>query len=174
MQLTASTAAATGLGPVLASQTIDIRTTSLPPGGVSMWSTEREYRLAGAKDGIDTFASVSDALRAASQLSAGSMPGLAVVTWRGGYRLHDVHAASRTYFHNSPHGPLPPITRETARSSVPFAAGNLRASGVGGSSSPAVVRSKDLVALVDGPRVFMPNASNTWAGRPRLVESQLS
>lgn len=155
-------------GPVLASQTIDIATSALPPGGTAIRMTEREFRLAGARDGIDTFSSVYDAITAARTLSAGEMPGLAVVTWRGGYRLHDVHASSRSYFSTSPHGQYAPITRETARSSVPFAAGNLRI-GSDGRHNPAVVRSDALVALVDGERAFVPG-SESWAGRPRLVE----
>ncbi len=158
------------MGTVLASQTIDVKTSPNPPGGVVVWSTEREYRLAGATNGIDVFTSVDDAIDAARQLSAGDMPGLAVLTWRGGYRLHDVHTSSRTYVSTSPHGTLPPATRQTKRSSVPFAAGNLRESGPGTSATPAVVRADALVALVDGDRVFRPMPGNTWAGRPRLGE----
>lgn len=174
MQLAAPTTtapAASAPGAVLASQTIDVRATTTPPGGTTMWSTERFYRLAGARDGIDAFANASDAIRAASQLSAGSMPGLAVVAWRGGYRVHDVHASSRTYWSNSPHGSLPPITRETSRSSVPFAAGNLRTSGT--RHDPAVARSEALVALVDGARVFAPS-TDRWAGRAKLVEGTVA
>lgn len=160
---------AVGTGTVLASQTIDMSVTSQPTGGVTMVSTDREFRLAGARDGIDTFTSVADAISAASQLSVGDMPGLAVVSWRGGFRVHDVHTVSRTYWSTSPHGDLPPQTRETSRSSVPFAAGNIRPGDPGSTSSPAVTRSDLLVALVDGSRVFVPT-SGTWAGRPRLGE----
>lgn len=173
MQLAATTAraASAATGAVLASQTIDMRATALPHDNVSVWSTEREFRLAGARDGIATFTSATDAIRAASQLSAGAMPGLAVVEWRGGYRVHDVHATSRTYWSNSPHGPFPPVTRETSRSSVPFAAGNLRPDG--NAHTPAVARSEALVALVDGARVFTPS-TDRWAGRPKLVEGTVA
>jgi hypothetical protein len=167
MQLSAAAA-----GRVLASQTIDVRTQPLPvDNGATMVATEREFRLAGARDGIDTFASLDDALAAAGALSAGSMPGLAVLTWRGGYRIYDVHASSRTYRSTSPHGPLPPITRETGRSSVPFAAGNIRPSAGGSANTPAVVRDRDLVALVDGSRVFVPSTAKSWAGMPVLVDA---
>lgn len=172
MQLSAigATTAAATASPLIASQTIDMTATTRPGGATSMWLTEREYRLAGARNGIDTFSSVYDALAAARTLSTGAMPGLAIVEWRGGYRIHDVHAASRTYWSSSPHGNLPPITRETKRSSVPFAAGNLRMGEAGGRFSPAVVRDDSLVALVDSDRIFVPS-SDAWAGRPRLVET---
>jgi hypothetical protein len=173
MQLHTLVAAAPArTGTVLASQTIDILHRPFPGGGASLWSTEREYRLAGERAGIDTFASVYDAVRAARTLSTGDMPGLAVVSWRGGFRLHDVHASSRTYFSSSSHAPVPPITRETKRSSVPFAAGNLRmGDGQGGRYNPAVVRDDSLVALVDGERLFVPSSDASWAGKPRLVEA---
>ncbi|MBC7461517.1 MAG: hypothetical protein H7287_09160, partial [Thermoleophilia bacterium] len=95
------------------------------------------------------------------------------VAWRTGFRLFDVHTSSRTYFSVSPAaGPAPaPLTRETRHSSVPFAAGNVRAADAGHHNSPAVVRSSDLVALVDGSRTFRPDARSTWAGQPRLVEA---
>ncbi len=170
MQL-ASPSVATAGATVLASQTINVSATSNPAGHTTMWSTEREFRLAGAHDGLDTYASVYDAVRAASALSAGEMPGLAVVHFRGGYRVHDVHTASRTYWSNSPHGPMPPITKLTSKSSVPFAAGNVRPSDAPGNRhSPAVVRDSSLVALIDGDRAFVPSKDLTWAGRPRLVE----
>jgi hypothetical protein len=169
--LPVSSTTALAPGAVLASQTIDITARPFPGGGATMWSTEREYRLAGARDGIDTFSSVYDAVRAARTLSRGEMPGLAVVAWRGGFRIHDVHAASRTYFSSSTHAPVPPITRVTRRSSVPFAAGNLRmGNGAGGRYNPAVVRNDALVALVDGERLFVPSTDANWAGRPRLAE----
>lgn len=171
MQITpAATSSPVAPGLVLASQTIDIRSVSNPPGGVTMWSTEREFRLAGAREGIDTYTSLQDAISAARQLSAGDMPGLAVVQFRGGFRVHDVHATSRTYLATSTHGAIPPSTRLTGRSSVPFAAGNIRAGEQAATSTPAVVRSDRLAALVDGERVFLPFADRTWAGRPRLVE----
>jgi hypothetical protein len=149
--------AALPAGPLLASQTIDVRGTTQPSGATTMWATERSFRLAGALD-------------AAGTLSAGDMPGLAVISWRGGYRLHDVHTASRTYWSTSPHGTRPPITRETQRSSVPFAAGNIRPTSIDGRNSPAVVRSSAFMALVDGDRVFVPDTTKTWAGNPQLVE----
>lgn len=167
MQINAS--AARPATTVLASQSIDMRTHTTPPGGVTMWVTERDYRLAGATNGIDTFTSLQDAIDAARQLSAGDMPGLAVMNWRGGFRVHDVHAVSRTYWSNSPHGDMPPMTKLVRRSSVPFAAGNLRDSKPGSSSSPALVRSERLAALVDGDRVFVPT-DRSWAGRPTLGE----
>jgi hypothetical protein len=168
----ATDAAAMRTGAVLASQTIDIAARPFPGGGASMWSTEREYRLAGAHDGIDTFASVYDAVRAARTLSAGEMPGLAVVAWRGGFRVHDVHASSRTYWSSSTHAPIPPITRETRRSSVPFAAGNLRMGDpVQGRFNPAVARDAARVALVDGERLLAPSRDASWGGKPRLVEA---
>lgn len=169
MQLNATKISA-GTREVLASQTIDIRSTSLPTGGMTVTATEREYRLAGAREGIDTFTSFTDALQAARALSRGSMPGLAIMEFRGGYRVHDVHAASRTYLSNSPHGHFPPMTRELGRSSVPFAGGNLRPTGDALPHSPAVLRSEKLAALVDGTRVFIPDANATWAGRPVLTE----
>ncbi|MCW2924923.1 MAG: hypothetical protein JWM98_2327 [Thermoleophilia bacterium] len=154
---------------VLASQTIDVRTNAFPGGGATVWTTEREFRLAGARGGIDTFASVTDAIAAARALSAGDMPGLAVMTWRGGYRIHDVHASSTTWVSTSTHAPYPPQTRLTSRSSVPFAAGNLRTDDGTGRNNPAVVRSAALVALIDGARTFVPSTDASWAGRPRLV-----
>ncbi len=173
MQLVAPTVAAAASAPtVLASQTINVTAKVVPgTGQTTMWSTERQFRLAGAREGIDTYASVYDAVNAAAQLSAGEMPGLAVVRFRGGFRLHDVHTSSRTYFSTSPDGPFPPVTRLTKQSSVPFAAGNVRPSTAPGSQhSPAVVRDSSLVALVDGERSFVPSTDATWAGRPRLVE----
>ena len=170
MQLASPTVAAAGT-TVLASQTINVSAQSNPAGHTTMWATEREFRLAGARDGLDTYASVYDAINAASTLSAGEMPGLAVVHFRGGYRVHDVHTASRTYWSNSPHGPMPPITKLTSRSSVPFAAGNVRPSDAPGNrNSPAVVRDAALVAIIDGARAFVPSKDASWAGRPRLVE----
>ena len=157
---------------VIASQTIDITARREPTGSVTSWSTERVFRLAGERSGIDTFTSADDAIAAARQLSAGSMPGLAVVAWRGGFRLHDVHAASRTFLSTSPEGGTRgPITRETKHSSVPFSAGTVRSTGAGSHSSPAIVRDATLVALVDGARTFRPDASSTWAGQARLVEA---
>ncbi|MCB0877670.1 MAG: hypothetical protein KDC46_01640 [Thermoleophilia bacterium] len=169
MQLTAAATNATG--QVVASQTIDMNAKEFPGGGAVVWSTEREYRLAGAKDGIDVFTGLDDALAAASLLSAGSMPGLAVVKWRGGYRIHDVHASSRTYRSTSTHAPVPPMTRETSHSSVPFAAGNVRAEASDGRNAPLVLRDQDLVALVDGDRRFVRAGDRSWAGRPVLVEA---
>lgn len=168
MQLAAAPA-----GTLLASQTIDMRARTNPAGATSMWSTDRTFRLAGARDGIDTFTGLADAIAAASVLSAGGMPGLAVIAWRGGFRLHDVHTGSRTYMSTSPHGAQAPITRETQRSSVPFAAGNLRfdAEYKNGRNAPAVVRADALRALVDGNRVFVADTTKSWAGRPQLVET---
>ena len=172
MQLTA---AAAGTGTVLASQTIDMRATTMPGGSTAMWSTERQFRIAGAPNGIATYTALDDAIAAASQLSAGSMPGLAVVQWRGGYRIHDVHTVSRTYWSNSPHGTIPPVTREVRRSSVPFAASNFRLADQGRTSAPALAQSDALVALVDGPTIIQRDPSGaTWAGRPRLVGSTRS
>ena len=165
--------AALPAGSLLASQLIDVRTHSKPSGATTMWATERTFQLAGARDGIDTFTGLNDAIEAAGKLSAGSMPGLAVVAWRGGFRLHDVHTTSRTYWSTSPHGMQPPVTRETKRSSVPFAAGNVRPAGNLGGNSPAVVRSSAFLALVDGNRVFVADTGKTWAGNPRLVEQPL-
>lgn len=174
MQLVSPTVAAAGTPTVLASQTINVSAQSNPAGHTTMWSTEREFRLAGARDGLDTYASVYDAINAASTLSAGEMPGLAIVRFRGGFRVHDVHTASRTYWSNSPHGPMPPITKLTSKSSVPFAAGNVRPSDAPGNRhSPAVVRTDALVALIDGERAFVPSADASWAGRPRLVERSI-
>lgn len=171
MQVAASrTPLATRPADVLASQTIDVRATSFPSGGATVWQTEREYRLAGAREGIDTFTSVADAIAAARALSAGAMPGLAVVTWRGGFRIHDVHASSTTWMSTSTHAPVPPQTHFVRRSSVPFAAGNLRTDAGAGANEPAVVRSAALVALVDGASTFVPSPGATWAGRPRLVQ----
>lgn len=158
------------LGEILASQTIDIHSTFPSPDSVVMRSTEREYRLAGQKNGIDTFTSLSDAIVAARTLSRGSMPGLAVLEFRGGFRIHDVHAFSRSYLSSSPHGNLPPITRELKRSSVPFSGGNLRQSNSSTPHAPAVVRSAKLAALVDGARVFIPDTYLKWAGRSVLTE----
>ncbi|MCW2921614.1 MAG: hypothetical protein JWL76_1488 [Thermoleophilia bacterium] len=174
MQLASPSVAAAGTPTVLASQTIDASVTSNPAGHTTMWSTDREFRLAGAHDGLDTYTSVYDAIRAASALSAGEMPGLAVVHFRGGFRVHDVHTASRTYWSNSPHGPMAPITKLTSKSSVPFAAGNVRPSDAPGNRhSPAVVRDDSLVALIDGDRAFVPSTDASWAGRPRLVERKV-
>jgi hypothetical protein len=169
MQIAATRAAAPA-AQVLASQSIDMVAHQIPSGGTTMWMTEREFRLAGATTGLDTFGDLYDAVSAARSLSAGEMPGLAVVRFRGGFRIHDVHSTSRTYWSSSPHGPLPPLTRETKRSSVPFAAGNVRVADAAGRHNPAVVRSDALVALVDGDRAFVPSTDAKWAGRPRLVE----
>ncbi|MCW2972470.1 MAG: hypothetical protein JWN72_743 [Thermoleophilia bacterium] len=157
--------------PALASQTIDVRARMSPSGLVQTWSTERDYRLAGSHEGISTFTSIDDAIAAARQLSAGRMPGLAVMTWRAGYRLFDVHTQSRSYYDTSNTMGPAPVTIETKRSSVPFAAGNVRAADAGHHHSPAVVRDSALVALVDGARTFRPDPRSTWAGQPRLVEA---
>jgi hypothetical protein len=172
MQVTPHTAPGTARPIVIASQTIDIIARREPSGSVTNWSTDREFRLAGERSGIDTFTSVDDAIAAARQLSAGEMPGLAVLAWRGGFRLHDVRAVSHTYLSTSPDSNgRPPVTRETKRSSVPFSAGNVRPSGAGTHNNPAVARDRALVALVDGARLFRPDASSTGAGQPRLVEA---
>lgn len=155
---------------VLASQTIDSVAHPVPGGATTMWSTERQFQLAGARDGLDTYASLYDAVSAARTLSAGEMPGLAVVHFRGGFRVHDVHTTSRTYWSSSPHGPLPPITRLTKSSSVPFAAGNVRSETADHRHTPAVVRDSSLVALIDGERAFVPSADASWAGKQCLVE----
>ena len=164
-----TSAAAVAQPVVLAKQTIDIEATALPTGGVVQQMTEREFRLAGATEGIATYASAADAIEAARALSAGSMPGLAVVTWRGGFRVHDVHTSSRRYTEVSTHAPTPPRTTLTHRSSVPFAAGNLRFGEAAGRFNPAVVGSAQLVAFVDGNRTLVPGA-DTHAGQRLLVE----
>ena len=164
MQLGSASAAASPV--VLVTQTIDM-TGSVSPGGVvASRFTDRELRLAGARGGIDTFTSVDDAIAAARSLSAGEFPGLAVMQFRGGYRIHDVHAASRTYRAVSPDGIVPPQTTLLERSSVPFAAGNLRWEGT---STAATVRSANLVALVDGSRTFVSRPA-AGAGAPLLEE----
>ncbi|MCW2927828.1 MAG: hypothetical protein JWM86_1796 [Thermoleophilia bacterium] len=170
MQIASATSLAAA-PQVLASQSIDTVVRSYPHGGVTQWSTERQYRLAGAATGLDTFSSLYDAVTAARTLSAGEMPGLAVVKFRGGYRVHDVHTSSRTYVSTSTHGPFQPSTRLTKSSSVPFAAGNLRLDAQGGRNNPAVVRADELVALIDGERVFVPGTVK-WAGKPQLVETR--
>lgn len=172
MQLLAPGSTRNAIRPadVVASQSIDVRSSAFPGGGATVWQTDREYRLAGAREGIDTFASVDDALAAARLLSAGERPGLAVVASSGGYRVHDVRASSVTWVATSTHAPYPPSNRTMKRSSVPFAAGNLRPEEPAGRSTPAVVHSDDLVALVDGARTFRPSADTSWSGRPILVE----
>jgi hypothetical protein len=172
MQVTPHAAPGTAHPLVVASQTIDILARREPSGTVVSWSTDREIRLAGERSGIDTFASVDDAIAAARQLSAGELPGLAVLTWGGGFRLHDVRTVSHTYLSTSPaSNSRPPVTRETKRSNVPFSAGNVRPSGAGTHNNPAVARDRALAALVDGARVFRPDTSSPWSGQPRLVEA---
>lgn len=151
----------------IATQTIDMVSRGLPGGGATMWSTERSFELTGSAHGIATYASLTDALDAARQLSEGRNPGVAVMSWRGGYRLHDVRTTSRTYFSNSTHSPWPPVTRETKRSNVPFSAGNIRDENR--TSNPAVARDSHLIALVDGGQTWRVDANQTWGGAPRLV-----
>ena len=171
MQLVATPARSAVATPtVLASQSIDNIAHAQLGGGAAMWSTERQFRLAGAREGLDTYASAYDAVAAARILSEGEMPGLAVVRFRGGFRVHDVHTSSRTYWSSSTHGPMPPLTRLTRSSSVPFAAGNVRTDMANHRNSPAVVRAEQLVALVDGERAFVPSTDASWAGKQRLVE----
>lgn len=170
MQIAAAPTRPTAAAPVLlASQTIDISAKPLEGGGTVTWETVRELRIAGAHEGIDTFTNADDAIAAARALSRGEMPGLAVVSWRGGFRVYDVHTASRTYRSTSTHAPISPTTTELRHSSVPFAAGNIR-QGVSSEFTPAVVRNEDLVALVDGEREFRAGTKAS-AGRPPLVET---
>lgn len=157
---------------VLSSQIIDQQIRTYPHRGTTMIETVREQRIAGARDGIATFATADDAIKAAAALSAGSAPGLAVVAWRGGFRLHDVHTVSRTWLSNSSFDgmpfPFPPMTRELHHSSVPFAAGNFRTPAAP-SHTTVSVRDAGLAALVDGTRVFVP-VTDARTGRSLLIE----
>ena len=163
-------AAAPAQSSVLASQTIEIAASALPGGGTTMWFTDRDFEIAGPADGIDTFTSFDDAVDAARTLSRGSMPGMAVMEWRGGFRLHDVRTESRRYIAtnaiSAPTNPLPPATRLIERSEVPFAAGNFRWDAAT-TANPAVVRDQDLAALVDGDIMIVPG-DETFGGRRRL------